>query len=269
MKKNIIKCLLGFSAMVMLNSCDKTEGALYSGEPNKISFYGPTTSIAMTGGKISVPVGRTSSAGDLSVPLTLTATGANYTNVFSLEGPVTFADGASKGYAIVKYGDFSSIDPSTLSVTASGTDVKVGLAFPISLTIPNANASVSNVKKVDILASSALEFEDKGTVRLDSRLGWQEADMTVKIQKAKGVNVYKLVNPFGATSNSIAFMIKSDGKTIVFPNQVLFSSYSTYGALSMTGVTGTVANNVVTLKVTAYSVAAGSFGAGTEVIYLP
>lgn len=266
MKKIIIKCLLGFSAMVMLNSCDKTEGALYSGEPNKISFYGPTTSIAMSGGTISVPVGRTSSEGDLSVPLTLTATGTNYTNIFTLDGPVKFAAGESKAYAKVKYGDFSTIDPSTLSVTPVGSDVNVGLAFPIALNIATANASASNVKKVDILASSALEFEDKGTVRLDSRNGWEGADITTKLQKAKGVNVYKLATPFG--QRSFAFMIKSDGKTIVFPNQIIAID-ATYGPVSATSVTGTVTNNVVTINVGAYTVSAGSFGAGQEVLYLP
>lgn len=266
MKKNIIKCLLGISAIVVLNSCDKTEGALYSGEPNKVSFYGPTTSIAMTGGTISVPVGRTSSSGELSVPLTLTAAGVNYGTVFSLEGPVKFAAGESKAYAKVKYGNFSTIDPSSLSVSASGSDVKVGLAFPFSLNIATADASVSNVKKVDVSASSALEFEDKGTVRLDSRDGWSGTDMTTKIQKAKGANVYKMVTPFGAVS--FAFMVKSDGKTIVFPNQVI-ATHATYGAVSATNVTGTVTNNVATINVGAYTVSAGSFGAGKEVLYLP
>jgi len=262
----MIKCLLGISAIFMLNSCDKTEGALYSGEPNKISFYGPTTSIAMSGGVISVPVGRTSSEGDLSVPLTLSATGANYTNVFTLEGPVKFVAGSAKSYSRVKYGDFSTIDPSTLSITTAGADVNVGLAFPISLNIGGSDASVSNIKKVDVLASSILEFEDKGTVRLDSRSGWAEDDITTNIQKAKGSNVYKLVRPFGA--RSFAFMIKADGKTIVFPNQVIVDD-ATYGPVTATSVTGTVANKVVTLNIGAYTVAAGSFGAAKEVIYLP
>jgi len=266
MKKNIIQCLLGISAIVVLNSCDKTDGALYSGEPNKISFYSATTSVAMSGGTISVPVGRTSSAGELSVPLTLTATGTNYTSVFTLEGPVKFANGEAKSFAKVKYGNFSTIDPSTLSVVTSGSDVNVGLAFPIALTIGNNDASVSNVKKVDILASSALEFEDKGTVRLDSRGGWSGTDMTTKLQKAKGSNVYKLVTPFGA--RSFAFMVKADGKTIVFPNQVVAVD-ATYGAVTATNVTGTVTNNVATINVGAYTVSAGSFGAGREIVYLP
>lgn len=265
--KNFYNTLLGvlvFSAL--FSSCEKTEGALYGGEANKISFFSPQTALNMESGTLNIPVGRTSSTGELSVPVTITATGAGYTNVFTMDGPVVFADGQAKSYAKVKYGDFSKIDPSALSITANGLDVNVGLAFPISLNISDDYISPSKKKKIDVLATSALTFDPPTMTKLNSVDGWEGAILDVQIQKAKGANVYKLISPFGA--NNIAFMIKSDGKTVLFPNQVIYN-HPSYGPVSMSNVTGSVANGKVTLKVGGYTVSAGSFGGGTEIIDLP
>lgn len=266
MKKKIYNFLLIVVTLSFFSSCDKTEGALYSGEPNKVSFLNKTMKFNMEGGSISVPVGRTSTAGELSVPITLSATATGYTDVFKLAGPVLFGNGEGKSYAKITYGDLSKIDPSTLSITPVGKDVTVGLAFPISLNIPDENISNSNIKKVDVTATSILDFEDKGTVEMNSEGGWGEEVLNVKVQKAKSTAVYKIVSPFG--ENSLAFMIKADGKTVVFPNQVLGND-PTYGAVTMSDVTGTISNGVVTLRVGAYRVSAGSFGSGTEIISLP
>lgn len=266
MKNIIVNCLLFVGTLSLFSSCDKTEGALYSGDSNKISFLSKTMKLNMQGGSISVPVGRTSTSGQLSIPVSLTAAGAGYTDIFKLSGPVQFLDGEGKSYAKVNYGDLSKIDPSTLSITPVGKDVTVGLAFPISLSISDDNVSVSNVKKVDVLATDVLEFEDKGNVEMNSTNGWGGKVLSVKIQKAKTTSVYKIVSPFG--ENSLAFMIKADGKTVVFPNQVLGNNLD-YGAVTISDVTGTVSNGVVTLNVGGYRVSAGSFGDGTEIIKLP
>ena len=63
-------------------------------------------------------------------------------------------------------------------------------------------------------------------------------------------------------------MIKSDGKTVVCPNQIVYK-HSSYGDVTMGSVTGSVTGKVVTLNVGAYTVSAGSFGPGTEIITLP
>ncbi|QBR13384.1 MULTISPECIES: hypothetical protein [unclassified Sphingobacterium] len=266
MKKNILNALGVFALVLSMTSCDKTEGPLYQGPEDKISFMSGTTSLAMESGVLEIPVGRTSTAGDLSVPVTLTATGAGYTDVFQVAGPVEFKAGEGKAYAKINYGDFSKIDPSTLSVSAVGTDVRAGLAFPISLNIDDKNISYSNIKKININASNILTFEDLGTTKLDSKGGWEGAVLDVKIQKAQGANVYKVVNPFGG--GSFAFMIKSDGKTLTFPNQVIYN-HPDYGPVSMTNVTGTVSGKTVTINVAGYNVSAGSFGSGVEILTLP
>ena len=98
-----------------------------------------------------IPVGRTSTSGELSIPITLDAKGTGYTDIFKLAGPVQFGNGEGKSYAKVNYGDLSKIDPSTLAITPTGKDVTVGLAFPISLTIPDGNASVANTSTCLIL----------------------------------------------------------------------------------------------------------------------
>src|SRR5690606_9968504 len=110
-------------------------------------------------------------------------------------------------------------------------------AFPINLVIDDANVSFSNQKTISVLASNALEFEDKGKTELNSLNGWEEDVLQVNIQKAKGANVYKVVNPFGG--GSFAFMIKSDGKTVVFPNGQVIYKHSSYGDVTMNNVTGT------------------------------
>jgi len=266
MKMKIINSLLVAASAILFTACDKTEGALYSGDTNKVSFLSATTSMNMEGGSLKIPVGRTSTAGELSVPVTLTASGEGYTNVFTVDGPLQFANGEGKSYVTVNYGDLSTIDPSSLPVASSGLDVNVGLAFPFTLSVAEENVSLSNIGSVTINASNALKFQDMGTVELNSEEGWQGEIFDVEIQKAEGANVYKVVSPFGA--NSFAFMIKSDGKTVVCPNQVIYN-HSTYGAVSMSTVTGTVEDGVVTLNVGDYTVSAGSFGGGVEIIKLP
>lgn len=260
------KYLLFAGILALVFACDKTDGALYSGDSNKISFLGNATNVPMAEGTVSVPVGRTSTNGELSVPITLTAKGAGYTNIFTMAGPVKFESGQGKSYAIVKYGDISKIDPSSLAISSKDKDIDVGLAFPFTLGIADEAVSVSKVKQINISATSTLEFEDKGMADLNSTNGWAGEESKVKIQKAKDVNVYKLISPFGA--NSIAFMIKSDGKTVICPNQVIANN-ATYGPVSISNVTGTISGNVVTLEIDGYTVSAGSFGDGVEVITLP
>lgn len=267
MKKYIKYSLLVLGGMIGLASCDKTEGPTYSeGDSAKASFFTGTASVLMKNGVINVPVSRPATTSDLSLPVTLTATGAGYLDVFSAKEPVKFAVGEAKAYAKIAYGDLSGINPSALSVTPSGDDATVGLAFPLTLSLPKESISLANVQTVSLSATEVLEFEDKGLTQLDSRGGWGEDIRQVKIHKAKGANVYKITKPFGG--NTIAFQIKSDGKTITCPDQVV-AIHSDYGPVSMTKVTGTVVGKIVTLNVGAYTVAAGSFGAAKEIITLP
>ncbi len=267
MKKFFNINLIVLSLAIFLTSCDKTEGPLFTDTTDKISFFSSTTSLSMEGGSVSIPLGRVSSANSASYTLSLTASGVGYTDVFKMAGPVVFAPGEAKAYAKVNYGDLSLINPSALSVTAiANNDVQVGLAFPISVNISDADISYGNKKKIDVLASSLLEFEDIGNVDINSTEGWAGEEVNAKAQKGKGSNVYKIVSPFGA--GSFAFMVQSDGKTILCPNQVIAID-PTYGPVSMTNVKGTMVGKVATLNVGAYTVSAGSFGGGVEVIELP
>ncbi len=265
MKNKLVLLIGGALSILFLQSCEKTDGALYSGPSDKISFFSTTTGLTMKDGELSIPVGRTSANGDLSVPVVLSAAGAGYTNVFKLAGPVSFASGESKAYAKVSYGDLSGIDPSSLSITAAtGADVNVGLAFPFSLSIGDADISPTNKKKIDVLASNALEFEAPVATTMDS--WWMEDVINVQIQKAKGARVFKVVNPYGF--RSYAFMIKSDGTTVVCPNQIVANSTAN-GNITMSNVTGKLANGKVTLTVGGFTVSAGSYGSGQEIITIP
>lgn len=277
MKKNIITCLGAIALMAGLSSCEKTDGAIYTPEEDKISFSTTSTSLAIEDGNVALPVSRSLTHGELSVPLSLSAAGEGYDDVFSLAGPVTFSEGQAASFANIAVGDISTIDPSALSVTASGDDISVGLAFPFTVSIDSGYASLSDLSTVNVLASNVLDFGEPQGGALDSEEGWAggETPLEVEIQKADGANVYKVVSPFGA--NSFAFMIMADGKTIVCPDQVI-DNHPDYGAVTMSGVTGTYAetpdeggvmHKVITLQVGAYTVSAGSFGEGTEIITLP
>ncbi|GAB3413303.1 hypothetical protein [Niabella aquatica] len=266
MKRVYTNILGALAVLLFFSSCEKTDGALYSGAPNKISFFSTTTSLNMTGGELKVPVGRTSTSGELSVPVTVTASGAGYTNVFTMAGPIAFASGEAKSYAIVKYGDFSVIDPSALSVTeGNNNDVNVGLAFPFSLNIADDNISPANKKKIDVLASNKLEFGAPVTTTMDSY--WAEKVIDIQIAKANGANVFKVISPFGF--RSFAFMIKSDGKTVVCPNQVIDDG-GALGLVTMANVTGTISNGKVTLKPASYLLPDGrGWAGGNEIITMP
>lgn len=275
MKKNIKLLFVLLLGMVVFVACEEPEGTLYSGEANKVSFYGSTLNLDMKDGVLKIPVGRTSTEGELSVPVTLSAEGAGYEEVFSVvNNPVTFSTGEAKAYVDVAYSDFSVIDPSRLSISPNGMDVNVGLAFPFTLEFDEATVSPSLDNSVSVLASNALQFENLGKATLDSREGWWGGDteedfLEPNIQKAVGANVYKLVNPFGF--HSFAFMIMSDN-TISAPNQSIYDfGPDDYGVVTMTDVEGVYdpENNTVTLTIGAYRVAAGSFGDGVEIIYLP
>lgn len=273
MKKLNINLVILFLGVLVI-SCESPEGALYSGEPNKASFFCKSINLVMTDGTLKVPIARTSKDDDFTVPVTLSADNPGYTDVFKIASPVTFNQGSAKTYVSVTYSDISGIDPSTLTAVGDGFDVIVGLAFPFTLTIDKSVVSYSNVPSVKVFASSTLEFEDYGTAVLDSREGWwggetEEDFLTPQIQKAVGVNVYKLIQPFGF--NNFAFMIKSDN-TVICPDQVIYDfGPSDYGPVSITSVAGYYDPefNVVVLEVGAYRVAAGSFGGGVEIIYLP
>lgn len=264
--KIIHKKLIGLALLLtMITACEKPEGALYSGEPNRVSFLSSTTNIVMGDGTLDVPVGRTSSEGELTIPVTLEASGAGYTNVFKISSPVTFADGESKTYVRIQVGDLSTVTPSAFAVTGAGLDVNAGLAFPMTIKIPEEHGSPTKVLSNAIQAQSLLSFSPIGQGTLDSEEGWWEETITPQIHKADGVNVYKVIEPFGF--NNFVFMINADG-TVSCPPQVIYM-HSQYGPVTMRVSSGKVEGDWVVLNVSGYTVDAGSFGGGVERIRLP
>lgn len=273
MKNNIFKLLLASVIIVSSYSCDKVDGAHYAGENNKVSFLvGEVLNLNMDPSKdyVEIPVTRTSSVGELTVDVELTSTENGYTDVFKVEGPINFKNNESKTLLKVNFNNLSTIDPVNLSVSASGLDVNVGLGYPFKVAIKDQTAlSPGAVGIANVTASSRLEFEDIGKGTLNSLEGWEGEILEVSIQKAKNANVYKVIQPFGF--NSFAFMIKSDGETVICPDQVIYDfGPDDYGPTRMTGVVGKVnADGKIVLNVGAYRVDAGSFGDGVEIITLP
>lgn len=269
--KYIYKLLMIAILAIIFVSCEKeNKGSLFNaGQADKASFLTKSGNWDLKSTTFKVPIGRTSMEGEFTAPITVTAKDPSYTKVFTISSPAKFAAGADKAEITLGYSDISTINPASLSIIPNGMDINVGLSFPITLKIDEKSVAYANIANFKIATSSNLEFEEIGTAKLDSKGGWAEKELTPKIHKAKGVNVYKLIQPFG--QNSIAFMIKSDGKTVVFPNQPI-DKIAPYGAVSMSNVKGAynVAEKKVTLTVGGYLIPDGrSAGNGTEIIYLP
>ena len=276
MKRKYLAILAVVLSGALMSSCEEeTEGALYAGDAGKVSFLAPTFYPDMTdndGSKILVPMGRTDKGGELNVGVTLTSTLPNYTTVFTVPGGAKFNAGEGGTNVEVNYGNLALVNPGALAInldnaSATGKDIVVKLAFPFTLSIADADlVSPSKVSSVSVNASKLLTFGAPMTASLNSLDGWWGETYDVQVEKANGANVYKIKSPFGY--RDLAFLVSSDGKTVNFPNQICYK-HGTYGDVSMTGVTGTISGKVVTLKVTAYTVSAGSFGGGIEILTLP
>ncbi|MCY4781040.1 hypothetical protein ORI89_15375 [Sphingobacterium sp. UT-1RO-CII-1] len=263
-----------FSALLLsmtILGCDKTDGALYSGESNKLSFLSPTINLNMETGTLLVPITRTSSNGDFSAPVSLAVSNEkdlDYLDVFKVDGDVNFKNGEAKAFVSIKYGNTGNINPSGFVTTLSGSDVIAKVAFPLQLKISKENLSATTMPTVNVLASSEVEFDkESNTGKLNSKDGWFGDEFDVDIQQAKnGSQIYKLIKPFGYSN--ISFMVDADGETVVCPNQVI-DTHPDYGPVSITSVKGKKSGKRIVLDVGSYSVSAGSFGGGVEIIDLP
>lgn len=269
MKKNSIFLSLMLLVLFVFTACDSTDGTLYQGEKDKVSFLASKTNMSMTGDYMQVPMGRTSTAGELTVPVTLTSAHPGYTDAFKVVEDVKFAPGEGKAYVKIDYSGYGNVDPASLTITPDGFDVGVSLGFPFDLTIQEDMVSPSKKGKTTISGLSDLEFESAGVGSINSEDGWEGAVIeNVTYQKAKGVNSYKVIKPF--SNYNIAFLIAADGVSVTFPNQVIYP-HSTYGPVTM-GVSKAVYDadaHAVIVTVSGYTVAAGSFGGGLEIFYLP
>lgn len=272
-KLNIL--LIAVIALITVSCEQDPKGALYAGEAGKVSFLAKNYNPVLTdndGNKILIPISRTSTDGDLSVGVTLKSSLAGYAGVFTVPNQVNFAAGAAASNVTVNYTDLSLINPGSLTVdldakSTTGKDIVVKLAFPFDLVLANKTlASPNKLDSVRVNASKVLNFQALGNGTLDSTDGWAGEVLNVAVEKAVGANVYKVKSPFG--NRDIAFLIKSDGKTVTFPDQII-DKHSTYGNVTMGKVVGSITGKVVTLNVGSYSVSAGSFGAGVEKITLP
>ena len=276
MKKNNIFLSLIFLGLFVFAACDSTDGELYQGEKDKVGFVAKATNLDMTGDYLKVPIGRTSTDGSLTVPVTLTALVnigtkeeyelPGYTNAFKVAGDASFAPGEGKAYVNIDYSNFASVDPYTLTLTANGYDVDVSLGFPFQLHIQEDMLSPSKKGTASITGLSQLDFESAGTGRING--SWNGPIENVKYEKAVGVDAYKVIAPH--SDYNIAFLIGSDGVTVNFPKQVI-DTHPDYGLVSMEVASAeyNAAANAVVVTVSGYTVSAGTFGGGTEIFYLP
>jgi len=181
MKRKYLAILAVILAAAFMSSCEEdTEGALYAGDPGKVSFLAPTFYPDMTdndGNKILVPMGRTDKGGELNVAVNLTSNKPNYTKVFTVPGGVKFNAGEASTKVEVNYGDLALIDPGGLAInldnaSASGKDIVVKLAFPFTLAIADQElVSPSKVSSVSVNASKLLSFGAPMTATLNSDEG--------------------------------------------------------------------------------------------------
>lgn len=265
MKNIILNSLLVASTVFGLSSCDKVDGSLYTPDANKASFLAASGSFWMANGVVEVPVDRPDAKGEFSFPVTLTSADKNILAVFSANDEVLFAAGDLKTTVKVKYTDVTKVASNSLAVEQTGVNIKAGISYPFTLTIAKQFIAPRDIQRINVAAASPLEFEEIGTGEIDSRGGWGEDIFPVKIQKAKTAEVYKVVSPLG--DYSIAFLVRADGTTITFPDQLLVKD-AKEGNITLKSVTGKKAGNVITLSGT-YAAGATTFGTGKEIIKLP
>ncbi len=266
MKKNSIFLSLMLLGLFVFAACDSTDGELYQGENDKVGFLASKTNMSMTGDYLQVPIGRTSTAGELIVPVTLTSKYPGYGNAFKVVGDAKFASGEGKTYVNVDYSKFGTVDPSSLTITPDGFDVGVSLGFPFVLTLQEGMVSPSNKGKTDVTALSDLKFASAGKGSING--SWNGPLENIAYEKAVGVNAYKVIKPH--SNYNIAFLIGSDGVSVTFPKQVI-DTHPSYGLVSMEVESAEydAAANAVIVTVSGYTVSAGTFGGGTEIFYLP
>lgn len=215
MKKNIISLSLILLGLFVFAACDDVEGELYQGEDNKVSFVASTTNLDMTGDYLKVPIGRTSTDGSLTVPVTLTSTLPGYTDAFKVVADVEFTSGESKAYVNVDYSNFGSVDPTTFTIIPDGFDVGVGLGFPFKLNIQESLLSPTKRGTVNITALNELEFKSAGVGSINGN--WDGKIENVTYEKAIGIDAYKVISPY--SNYNFAFLINSDGVSVNFPQQ--------------------------------------------------
>ncbi len=262
---NLYFTIIALLGVVAMTSCESTEGALYAGDDGKVSFLHKSINVAMEDGTLKIPMGRTSTDGDLSVNVSVDAADPAYKDVFKIQS-ASFSPGEGKTYANVVYGDYSTIDPSQLAIDRIGMDVDVQLGFPFTLSISEDATSPSNNSTVNVAATSALDFENLGETDVHS--SWMGGVVPATLHKAKGANVYKVIAPY--EYSNIAFMIASDGETVLFPNQVI-DNHPVYGEVTMEVKEAKYIpeEKSVRVEVSGYTVSAGTFGAGVEWFDIP
>ena len=203
MEKKIFKLLVILIVCVsVFTSCDTdAEGALYNSE-NKVDVAFASTQlnvdmVTSDNGKIKVAVYRGNSSTAVSVPVTLDAKTLEG-GIFVLENSkVEFKAGENIAYAVLNYGNFDKISPTS--------------QYSIILSIADSTQlSPSEINKITIKTQRKLTWKSIGSSHYYSSLF---GDWDQPIEKADEGNIYRL--PDCITKDyPLIFALTDDGQDL-------------------------------------------------------
>ncbi|WP_321519931.1 hypothetical protein [uncultured Bacteroides sp.] len=203
MKKNIFRLLFVLAVCASaLTSCNTdAEGALYSsGDKVDVAFASTQQNVDMVAsdnGKIKITVYRGNSSSAVSVPVTLdknTLAGG----IFALENSkVEFKAGENIAYAVLNYGNFDKISPtSQYSITLSIAD--------------STQLSPSEIDQITIKAQRKLTWKSIGASHYYSSLF---GDWDQPVEKADEGNIYRLSDCI-TKDYPLIFALTDDGQNL-------------------------------------------------------
>ena len=198
MMKNIIYILFFALSLPLFVSCDATgpEGAIYNAKNDEVSFPKASSSYTLGAGdpdQYDIVLQRGNAAGAVSVPVTL----EDASGFFSAPASASFADG-----------DYET----TLRVTFNRSQLAVGLAYQITLTLPENPVKERIVKHTaSITRDYVWQYFTTGTFSS----AFFEEEWEQVIQKAEGTDAYKLPSLIAEGVDMIFYV--ADNGSLSFP----------------------------------------------------
>lgn len=205
--KNIFKILTGtLLGLALLTSCSKDNeqdmlgsdvntgvGFLQSKQASELDPSDPNAAISIT-------LVRSNAASSETFSLILSDESHDFTGIFNIPLSVTFEQGKN------------SVE---LVIPAIASAMAPGVTYEFNLALQYDGDNISAVKAIDITSKVKLAWEDVGVGEYDPALFTGTWDVT--LQKAIGLNFYRLVSPIEDDFN-FEFTVNADN-TITFSKQ--------------------------------------------------
>lgn len=206
--KNLAYILILASGLFFLNACDNndTDGTIYDGTNSEASFATESSDYTFSDGdpesfEVTVQRGITSGAASVAVSV------SDPSGFFTVPSAVEFADGAYEA---------------TIPVTFSRSKLTAGKAYEIVISVPENPVSTKLVSHT-VTITRDYTWTPFATGEYYSGLFNQKWEQP--LEKADGVNRYKLTAPF-AEGYDLTFDVAEDGSVTILAPQNASGTYN-------------------------------------------